>query len=161
MTTAFTPGVFRLTATFFHLYPANIGSIGYEAIAKKRIDDIDERADHRHRRVPGPKRSVIACILAMAVGVAPRPKTAVTRRQHRRIVVFPHHAPVTKIAYSAMKMVATLTRIASIGSASDASSHSFRLISAIAGNGSKLTFPSTGNSALKCTDKTTSAEAIA
>ena len=44
----------------------------------QRIDDIDkERTDHRHHQnamCDGPKRSVIACMLAIAVGVAPRPK---------------------------------------------------------------------------------------
>ena len=49
---------------------------------------------------------------------------------------------VTKMAYNAMKMVCT-TRIASIGSASEASSHSFSPISAIARNNDRLTLPST------------------
>ncbi|MNI94778.1 hypothetical protein D3C73_1529280 [compost metagenome] len=49
---------------------------------------------------------------------------------------------VTNMAYSAMKIVCT-TRIASIGSASEASSHSFRLINAIARNSDRLTLPST------------------
>ena len=45
----------------------------------QRIDDIDKRT-HRPSARPGtpwcdgPKRSVIACMLAIAVGVAPRPK---------------------------------------------------------------------------------------
>ena len=46
------------------------------------------------------------------------------------------------MAYSAIATVWT-ARIASIGSASEASSHSFRLIRAMARNSDRLTLPST------------------
>ena len=49
---------------------------------------------------------------------------------------------VTKMAYSAINTACT-ARIATIGSANEASSHSLRLISAIARNSDRLTFPST------------------
>ncbi len=109
----------------------------------QRIDDIDkERTDHRHDRnamCDGPKRSVIACMLAIALALHrgqshSDPQPALPHR------IFAHHAPGNEDGIQRHEDGLT-TRIASIGNASEASSHSFSPSAPSPGTTTGLRYP--------------------